>query len=133
MKVSMDAAVLFDTAKHDLKPEAVKTLISVVEFLQTTYKNRKLMVSGHTDSVGSLVYNQGLSERRANSVKNFLSENGIESERMYAVGYGKTMPIATNSTVEGRAKNRRVDIIILKENFNQEKQGFESGEGNSSN
>ena len=72
------------------------------------------MLEGHTDSIGSAKYNQGLSERRAAAVAKVLMENGVAANRISTVGYGKTQPIAENATKEGRAKNRRVDAKFRK-------------------
>lgn len=71
-----------------------------------------LRVEGHTDSTGSAEYNQSLSERRALAVVEFLSGQGVGGERMRSAGYGKERPIADNATVDGRARNRRVEIIL---------------------
>jgi outer membrane protein OmpA-like peptidoglycan-associated protein len=80
-----------------------------------SYPEIKLVeIQGHTDSRGSDKYNQGLSERRANSVRNWLISNGVEPERMEAKGYGESMPIDSNRTRSGRAANRRVQFIIKK-------------------
>jgi outer membrane protein OmpA-like peptidoglycan-associated protein len=73
----------------------------------------KVQVAGHTDSVGSDAYNQKLSERRAQSVVNYFVSQGVAADRMKAVGYGKTKPIASNATEEGRAENRRVELHIF--------------------
>ncbi|MCM0756575.1 OmpA family protein [Desulfovibrio aminophilus] len=70
----------------------------------------EIVVEGHTDSIGTEVYNQGLSERRAKSVADWLVKNGIDSQRIESVGYGKMKPKYDNSTAEGRALNRRVEI-----------------------
>lgn len=74
--------------------------------------NMKVELAGHTCSIGSEAYNQGLSERRAKSVYNYLVANGIDAGRMTTVGYGETRPIASNATEEGRSQNRRVEVII---------------------
>jgi len=71
-----------------------------------------LRVEGHTDSTGSADYNQRLSERRAASVRDFLAQHGVAMDRLVAVGYGMDRPVATPETKEGRAKNRRVEIVI---------------------
>ena len=71
----------------------------------------RVTVEGHTDSVGSAAYNQKLSERRAQAVKRYLVRQGIDPSRITTEGYGKSRPIASNETEEGRAKNRRADII----------------------
>lgn len=72
----------------------------------------KLNVEGHTDGVGSAAYNQGLSERRAKAVVAYLVSKGVDGARLNPVGYGKSKPVATNDTAEGRAKNRRVDLVV---------------------
>ena len=72
----------------------------------------KLSVEGHTDAVGSAPYNQALSERRAKSVVAYLVSKGVDGARLTPVGYGKTKPVATNDTADGRAKNRRVDLVV---------------------
>ncbi len=70
-------------------------------------------VAGHTDSVGSDEYNMGLSDRRANSVKDYLTAKGVKASRLSAHGYGESRPVASNDTDEGRAENRRVELIVL--------------------
>ncbi|MFQ5356127.1 MAG: OmpA family protein [Mariprofundaceae bacterium] len=75
--------------------------------------NIKVEVAAHTDSVGSDAYNQGLSQRRASSVLNYLVSKGISSDRLVSKGYGESDPIADNATEKGRAKNRRVELRIL--------------------
>ena len=72
-----------------------------------------IISTGHTDSVGSDAYNQALSIRRANAVKNYLVSKGIAAERVYVEGKGEKQPVATNKTAEGRAKNRRVEIEVV--------------------
>ena len=76
------------------------------------YPQTSILVEGHTDSTGSDNYNQQLSERRANSVKNILAQRGVQDYRINIFGYGKSRPVATNSTPEGRQMNRRVEIRI---------------------
>jgi outer membrane protein OmpA-like peptidoglycan-associated protein len=72
--------------------------------------NVPYIVAGHTDSVGDAAYNQGLSERRADSVANYLVQSGVSASQLSVVGYGETQPIASNDTAAGRAQNRRVEI-----------------------
>lgn len=72
--------------------------------------NVPYIVAGHTDSVGDAAYNQDLSERRADSVANYLVQSGVSASQLSVVGYGETQPIASNDTAEGRAQNRRVEI-----------------------
>ncbi len=112
--ISLGAKVLFDTAKYDLKPGAVKTLKEVSGLLKT-YPDNYILIEGHTDWVGKVAYNQQLSENRANAVKKFLTKEGIEENRIKIVGHGKLKPIADNNTVKGREQNRRVEIIVLKD------------------
>ena len=71
-----------------------------------------MSVDGYTDSVGSDEYNQRLSERRANSVKDYLETLGVSGSRLTAQGFGKTNPVASNDTAEGRAQNRRVELVV---------------------
>jgi len=71
-------------------------------------------IAGHTDSVGDVDYNVKLSKRRASSVKQYLIKKGIDPSKVVTKGYGLTEPVADNETEEGRAKNRRVELIILK-------------------
>lgn len=97
----------FDSAK--LRPAADGKLKEVAEFA-ATYKDAKLDVSGHTDSVGSDAYNQKLSERRANAVKADLVKRGVAADRIVATGAGEAKPVTSNKTKAGRAENRRVEI-----------------------
>ena len=113
--------VLFATAKSDLNVSAQRSMDKIAEFLQKN-QNRKLLVEGHTDSVGSDEYNQGLSEQRAASVKSALVRRGIASERIVTIGYGKKYPLASNETETGRQQNRRVEAVILNEGVAPESQ-----------
>jgi OOP family OmpA-OmpF porin len=103
--------VLFDFDKTAIKPEGQKILDRLVAFLKEN-PDKKVDLEGHTDSIGSEKYNQGLSERRAASVKTYLAKKGIDAARIAARGFGETKPIAENKTEEGRAKNRRVEIKL---------------------
>jgi outer membrane protein OmpA-like peptidoglycan-associated protein/tetratricopeptide (TPR) repeat protein len=106
--------VFFAYNSYELQERSEIELNRVLELMN---ENPSLVVeiSGHTDNTGTPEYNQGLSERRAGSVKNYLIENGISSIRMTAVGYGLTKPIASNETEEGRAENRRTELKILEQ------------------
>lgn len=111
-KVTYNADALFDFDKSVLKPEAKASLDSLLGKI----KNLKLEVViavGHTDAIGTVAYNQKLSIRRANAVKKYLVSNGIEQNRIYVEGKGKSQPVADNKTKEGRAKNRRVEIEVV--------------------
>ena len=77
------------------------------------YDDTDVLVLGHTDSVGSDAYNETLSEKRANSVDNFLVSRGVASSRLDSEGYGETDPVASNETEEGRQLNRRVEVVVV--------------------
>ena len=104
--------VLFDVDEASLKAGATQSLSRLVTFLKE-YPDRQVLVEGHTDSTGTDQYNLGLSQRRADSVVQFLTLNGIAPERAIARGYGKAYPVADNETTAGRQRNRRVEIVIL--------------------
>jgi outer membrane protein OmpA-like peptidoglycan-associated protein len=99
----------FDFNKATLKPAAHNVLDDAVQTLRQN-PSLRVEVSGHTDSVGSDKYNQRLSERRADAVKRYLVQQGIEASRIDARGYGESRPVADNSTASGRAQNRRAEI-----------------------
>jgi OOP family OmpA-OmpF porin len=104
--------IQFDTAKDDIKPEYHDRLAKVADYLRQ-YPFTQAAIKGHTDDRGSDEYNRDLSQRRAESAMNYLSEKlGIEAGRMKAVGYGESQPIVPNDTERGRYQNRRVDVII---------------------
>ncbi|MDF0707046.1 OmpA family protein [Flagellimonas okinawensis] len=105
--------ILFDTGKSSIKAESTSVMVDIIQILNE-YPNAKFTVEGHTDSVGSEKLNQELSEKRANSVRDFLIDKGIASDRLTAIGYGEAKPIATNNTRAGRAQNRRVEINLVK-------------------
>jgi len=103
--------VLFDTGKYTLKPDTKVALAKVSGILEA-YPSLKLQVEGYTDSVGSDEYNEKLSENRADSVKDFLVSQGVKMDNISAAGYGKSDPVADNSTAAGRAQNRRVQLVV---------------------
>jgi outer membrane protein OmpA-like peptidoglycan-associated protein len=103
--------VLFDTGKASLKAGATSNLNKLVAFLNE-YSDRTVLIEGYTDSVGSEDYNQGLSERRADSVKSYLAGQGIGSIRLSAAGKGESDPVASNDSAAGRQQNRRVEVVI---------------------
>lgn len=100
----------FETGKSDIKPESLPIIEQIVEMLKQN-PNLKVSVEGHTDNIGSEKSNQTLSENRAKSVMDALMAKGIDKSRLSYKGWGATKPIADNSTEEGRAKNRRVEIV----------------------
>ncbi|WP_298494556.1 DUF5723 family protein [uncultured Algibacter sp.] len=105
--------ILFNSGKSTIKTESYDVLSDIVIVLNE-YINATFVIEGHTDSIGSYELNQKLSEARANAVKNYLIEKGIDSTRLSAVGYGERKPIATNMYKAGRAQNRRVEINLVK-------------------
>jgi outer membrane protein OmpA-like peptidoglycan-associated protein len=105
------ADVLFATGKFDLQPNAREALAKFSGIV-LAHPGLKLQVEGYTDSVGSDSYNQTLSENRANSVRAYLIAQGIDPTSITAGGYGKSNPVASNGTAQGRQQNRRVEIII---------------------
>ena len=105
--------IFFDFNKYELKPESFPELDRIIKFLYDN-PSMEIEISGHTDNIGSDEYNNKLSYERANAVLNYLVSKFISASRLTAKGYGKTKPIATNDTEEGRQLNRRVEFIILK-------------------
>lgn len=105
--------VLFASGKWDLKAGAAKNLDRLVVFLKK-YPDLNLNVEGHTDSQGKDDYNQDLSEKRAEAVKDHLVSNGVASGRITAKGFGETLPVADNKIAAGRQQNRRVEVIFEK-------------------
>ena len=111
-KVTFAADAFFDFDKSTLKPEGRAKLDDLVSKMGGI--NLEVIIAvGHTDSVGSDAYNQRLSVRRAEAVKAYLVNKGIERNRVYTEGKGEKQPVASNKTAEGRAKNRRVEIEVV--------------------
>jgi len=103
--------VLFDTGKYTLRPEAREKLAKISGIV-LAYPDLKLAIEGNTDSVGSDAMNQVLSERRASSVMEYLASQNIPAASMTSQGFGKTQPVASNDTAEGRQQNRRVEMVV---------------------
>ncbi|MBZ5596342.1 MAG: OmpA family protein [Acidobacteriia bacterium] len=103
--------VLFDTAKYSLRPGAREKLARVAGII-SGHPGLRLEVEGHTDSVGGDDYNQQLSEHRATSVRDYLTQAGIPGNSVTARGFGKTQPVASNETTAGRQQNRRVELVV---------------------
>ena len=111
-KVTYAADAFFDFDKYVLKPEGKAKLDDLVGKVKGV--NLEVIIAvGHTDSIGTVEYNQKLSVRRAEAVKAYLVSKGIEKNRVYTEGKGKKQPVADNKTAEGRAKNRRVEIEVV--------------------
>jgi OOP family OmpA-OmpF porin len=111
-KITFAADVLFDFDKATIKPEGKVKLDELAAKVKDI--NLEVVIAiGHTDSIGTDAYNQGLSVRRADSVKAYMVSKGIEPNRVYTEGKGEKQPIASNTTRDGRQKNRRVDIEVI--------------------
>jgi outer membrane protein OmpA-like peptidoglycan-associated protein len=103
--------VLFDSGKFTLRPVAREKL-SKISGIVLAYPSLRLAVEGNTDSVGTELFNQDLSEKRAEGVRSYLTQQGVPESSTTATGFGKTRPIASNDTSEGRQQNRRVELIV---------------------
>ncbi|MEO8150561.1 MAG: OmpA family protein [Bacteroidia bacterium] len=102
----------FETGKADIKPESQNIIDQITEMLKAN-PTLKISINGHTDNVGTPASNQTLSESRAKSVMNALIAKGIDKSRLSAKGWGQTKPVADNDTEDGKAKNRRVEIVKI--------------------
>ena len=109
--------VLFAFNKAELTPQAGPRLDKLASFLKQ-FPQRKLLVEGYTDAVGTDTYNMELSERRAEAIREALVARGVDTTRVVTKGYGKAYPVADNASVDGRAVNRRVEVVIADENGN---------------
>ncbi|WP_417565425.1 OmpA family protein [Marinobacter sp.] len=103
--------VLFATGSAEIQGGTNQNLEKLVNFLKQ-YPDRQVLIEGHTDNVGSATFNQTLSRQRAESVRRFLVNRGIESSRLSVSGYGFERPVASNDTAMGRQQNRRVEVVI---------------------
>lgn len=110
--ITLEGAVLFTTGKTTLLPIAQNKLSQVAAVLKQQNDNKRIVVEGHTDSVGSDQNNLKLSQGRADSVREYLVSQGIDPKKITALGKGESTPVAENTTAEGRANNRRVEIVI---------------------
>ena len=111
-KITLQADTLYDFNKSDLKPEGKATLDKIATDLKKI-KLEVIIAVGNTDSVGTDAYNMALGQRRAQSVKAYLTSKGVDGSRIYTESKGKSNPVASNATAEGRAKNRRTDIEVV--------------------
>ncbi len=104
--------IYFNFNKSSLKPESFVVLDQVVDLLKENAGTYKVAIKGYTDSMGSDAYNLRLSDKRAAVVKDYLVKKGIPADKLSSRGYGESNPIATNETAEGRAQNRRTEIVV---------------------
>jgi outer membrane protein OmpA-like peptidoglycan-associated protein len=120
IRLELAADVLFDFDKASLRPEAQATLNNAADFIRKHASKGVVLIEGHTDGKGSDSYNQKLSERRAESVRDYFAKTEKLSVKFAAKGFGKTKPVAPNAKPdgsddpEGRQKNRRVEIVLRK-------------------
>lgn len=110
--ITLSGSVLFASNKYELLPAAQAKLNQVADALLQNDPDSTFVVEGHTDSQGKAALNQTLSENRARAVRDYLVSHGVAADRITSQGYGSTRPVADNSSAEGRANNRRVEIVI---------------------
>ena len=104
--------IRFDFDKSVIKPEFVPVLDEAVDILKK-HTNKRVIIEGHTDAIGSDAYNMKLGMRRANAVKNYLVDKGISADMLSTESFGESQPVAENTTKEGRAMNRRVEFKVM--------------------
>lgn len=112
IRLQASDSITFDTGRADVKSQFRPVLDQIATSIQQ-YPGTVIRVEGHTDSTGAAAFNQTLSENRAKSVSSYLAQRGVASERIQAYGYGFSRPIADNNTADGRAQNRRVEVLII--------------------
>ena len=110
--LTMPDAITFDFGQAGVKPQFYGVLNNLATTLNQ-FPETRVQIAGHTDSIGSDAANLQLSQQRANSVRAYMASNGVNAQRMQAVGYGESRPIADNNTDYGRAQNRRVEITLI--------------------
>ena len=111
IKLTMPESVTFATNSATLSTAAQDALTKAAQTL-VQYPDTTLTVAGHTDNTGTDAINEPLSQRRAQSVASYLNQRGVATSRLSTIGYGSRQPVASNATAEGRAQNRRVEILI---------------------
>lgn len=112
-KITIDQRIHFAFDRAVIRPQSFPILNDVASIIQSNQASiSRVVVQGHTDSIGSDQYNMRLSERRSNSVRNYLKKKGVSDTMLVTEGFGETRPIATNTTAAGRAQNRRVDFVV---------------------
>ncbi|MDP2982950.1 MAG: OmpA family protein [Candidatus Latescibacter sp.] len=112
IQLTMESGILFQTNQATLQAQARQNIQKIAEVLKK-YPETDIVVAGHTDSDGAEDYNQKLSERRAQSVTDYLKNLGVSDARLKMVGYGETQPVASNDTAAGKQANRRVEVAIM--------------------
>jgi outer membrane protein OmpA-like peptidoglycan-associated protein len=112
IKITFDSGILFDIDKSDLRPVSKTNLAELAKILNK-YPDTNILIEGHTDNTGSDDHNMTLSKDRAQSVAFYMATLEVKSARFSTAGYGEAQPIVTNDTLEGRQKNRRVDIAVM--------------------
>jgi len=111
IKLTFESGILYGFDSYELTPASQESVMELARILND-YPDTNVMVEGHTDNKGAAEYNKGLSERRANSVANYLKMQGVDAKRISTRGMGFENPVESNDTEAGRAKNRRVEIAI---------------------
>ena len=112
IKITFDSGILYDIDKSDLRPASKESLTKLARILNK-YSDTNILIEGHTDDSGSDDHNMALSRDRAQSVSSYLAALDVKSARFSISGHGESQPIVSNDTVEGRQKNRRVDIAVI--------------------
>lgn len=112
IKITFDSGILFDIDSYKLRGESKNNLSDLAKVLQK-YSDTNILIEGHTDNTGTTEYNQGLSDKRAKAVSDYLKTLGVSGSRIAANGYGETQPVASNTDEAGRQQNRRVDVGIM--------------------
>jgi outer membrane protein OmpA-like peptidoglycan-associated protein len=112
IQLTMESGILFKTNQSALQAQAKQSIQKIAEVLKE-YPDTDIFIAGHTDSDGAEDFNQKLSERRAQSVADYLNTLGVNSARLKMIGYGETQPVASNDTVAGKQANRRVEVAIM--------------------
>jgi outer membrane protein OmpA-like peptidoglycan-associated protein len=107
--------IQFETNKAAIKPESSALLEEITRVIQENSQLKRISIEGHTDSTGGDKHNQTLSEQRAASVRDYLVQHGVATDRLSSRGFGKTKPIGDNSTAAGREENRRVEFVIVEQ------------------
>lgn len=118
VQVTADAIVItekimFEYDKADIRPESFELCDEIVDVIQKNPRIKKISIEGHTDGDGSAKYNKKLSQKRADAVKKYFVDKGVDAGRLESVGHGEDKPLAENDTDEGKEKNRRVEFLIV--------------------